>query len=152
MKNFLNEFKAFAIKGNMIDLAIGVIIGGAFNGLVKSLVDNVIMPALSIVTGKVDFTNMFIAMDGNTYTTLAEAKEVTSAIAYGQFISEVINFLIMAFVVFVVVRQLNKLHKKPEAAPAAPAAPTTKECPYCKSEINIAATRCPHCTSEQPEA
>ncbi len=149
MKNLLNEFKAFALKGNMIDLAIGVIIGGAFNGLVKSLVDNVIMPALSIVTGKVDFTNMFIAMDGNTYATLAEAKEVTSAIAYGQFISEVINFLIMAFVVFMVVRQLNKLHKKPAPAPAAP---TTKECPYCKSQINIAATRCPHCTSEQPEA
>ncbi len=148
MKKLLSEFKAFALKGNMIDLAIGVIIGGAFNNLVKSLVENVIMPALSVVTGKVDFTNMFIAMDGNTYATLAEAKECTSAIAYGQFITEVINFIIMAFVVFIVVRQLNKLHKKPTA----PAAPTTKECPYCKSQIHLEATRCPNCTSEQPES
>lgn len=144
MKKLLQEFKDFAVKGNMIDLAVGVIIGGAFNGLVKSLVEDIIMPAISLLTGKIDFTNMFIALDGNSYTTLEEAKAATSTISYGLFATEVINFLIMAFVVFIVVRQLNKLHKKP--APPAPA-PHTKICPFCKSEIEMDATRCPHCTS-----
>lgn len=143
MKKLLQEFKDFAVKGNMIDLAVGVIIGGAFNGLVKSLVEDIVMPAISLLTGKIDFTNMFIALDGQSYATLEEAKAVTSTISYGLFATEVINFLIMAFVVFIVVRQLNKLHKKP--APPAPA--HTKICPYCKSEIELDATRCPHCTS-----
>lgn len=148
MKNLLKEFKDFALKGNMLDMAVGVIIGGAFNSLVKSLVENVIMPALSILTGKIDFTNMFIALNGQTYATLAAAKEETSVIAYGQFITEVINFVIMAFVVFIVIRELNKLHKKPEApAPE----PHEKTCPFCKSKIDLDATRCPHCTSELPE-
>lgn len=148
MKKILKEFKDFALKGNMIDLAVGVIIGGAFNSLVKSLVDNVVMPALSIFTGKIDFSNMFIALNGETYQTLAEAKEVTSVIAYGQFVTEVINFIIMAFVVFMVIRTLNNLYKKEEApAPA----PTEKVCPYCKTKIAIDATRCPHCTSELSE-
>lgn len=144
MRKLLQEFKEFAVKGNMIDLAVGVIIGGAFNGLVKSLVEDIVMPAISLLTGKIDFTNMFIALDGQSYATLDEAKAVTSTISYGLFITEVINFLIMAFVVFIVVRQLNKLYKKP--APPAPA-PHTKICPYCKSEIKMDATRCPHCTS-----
>lgn len=144
MKKLLQEFKEFAVKGNMIDLAVGVIIGGAFNGLVKSLVEDIVMPAISLLTGKIDFTNMFIALDGQSYATLDEAKAVTSTISYGLFITEVINFLIMAFVVFIVVRQLNKLYKKP-ASPAP--APHTKICPYCKSEIEMDATRCPHCTS-----
>lgn len=148
MKNLLKEFKDFALKGNMIDLAVGVIIGGAFNSLVKSLVDNVVMPALSIFTGKIDFTNMFIALNGQTYATLAAAKEETSVIAYGQFVTEVINFLIMAFVVFIVIRELNKLHKKNEA-PSEPApVPHEKVCPFCKSTIDLDATRCPHCTSQ----
>lgn len=150
MSKILNEFKDFALKGNMIDLAVGVIIGGAFNSLVKSLVDNVVMPALSVFTGKIDFSNMFIALNGEKYQTLAEAKEVTSVIAYGQFITEVINFVIMAFVVFMIIRFLNNLHKK-EEAPAAPAPVTEKVCPYCKSTIAIDATRCPHCTSELSE-
>lgn len=149
MSKILKEFKDFALKGNMIDLAVGVIIGGAFNSLVKSLVDNVVMPGLSVFTGKIDFSNMFIALNGETYQTLAEAKEVTSVIAYGQFITEVINFVIMAFVVFMIIRFLNNLHKK-EAAPA-PAPVTEKVCPYCKSSIAIDATRCPHCTSELSE-
>ncbi|MGN0159424.1 MAG: large conductance mechanosensitive channel protein MscL [Brotaphodocola sp.] len=147
MKKILKEFKDFALKGNMIDLAVGVIIGGAFNSLVKSLVDNVVMPALSVFTGKIDFSNMFVALNGETYQTLAEAKEVTSVIAYGQFITEVINFVIMAFVVFMIIRFLNNLHKKEEA----PAPVKEKVCPYCKSKIAIDATRCPHCTSELSE-
>lgn len=144
MNKFLQEFKDFAIKGNMIDMAVGIIIGGAFNTLVKSLVEDIVMPAISLVTGKIDFTNMFIALDGNHYATLEAAKEVTSTISYGLFLTEIINFIIMAFVVFCIVKQLNRFHKQPEPAPAAP---TEKECPFCKSQIAISATRCPHCTS-----
>lgn len=144
MSKILKEFKDFALKGNMIDMAVGIIIGGVFNGLVKSLVEDIIMPAVSLVTGKIDFSNMFIALDGNHYATLEAAKEATSTISYGLFITEVINFVIMAFVVFCVVKELNKLHRKPEEAPAAP---TEKECPFCKTKIAIDATRCPHCTS-----
>lgn len=147
MKKLLQEFKEFAVKGNMVDLAVGVIIGGAFSGIVKSLVDDIVMPLISLLTGKIDFTNMFIALDGGTYKTLEEAKAATSVLAYGSFLTGLINFIIMAFVVFIVVKQLNKMHKKPEA----PAAPTEKECPYCKSKIAISATRCPHCTSELTE-
>lgn len=140
----LKEFKEFAVKGNMIDLAVGMIVGTAFTGLVKSLVADIVMPVLSIVTGKIDFTNKFIALDGGTYATLEEAQAVTSTISYGLFITEVINFVIMAFVVFMFVRTINKLRRKPEEAPAAP---TEKECPFCKSKIDINAARCPHCTS-----
>lgn len=142
---FLKDFKAFALKGNMIDLAVGVIIGGAFNGIVSSMVNDIVMPALSLFTGKVDFNNMFIAMDGQTYATLDAAKEATSVIAYGSFLSNLINFVIMALVVFIVIKQLGKLHRREDAAPAAP---TEKVCPFCRSKIDIHATRCPHCTSE----
>ena len=128
MKKILEEFKAFALKGNMIDMAVAVIIGGAFN---------------SLITGKIDFSNMFFALNGEHYATLEAAKEQTSVVAYGLFVTQLINFLIMAFVVFLVIRQLNKLYKKP----APPAKPTEKECPYCKTKIAITATRCPHCTS-----
>ena len=143
MKKILEEFKAFALKGNMIDMAVAVIIGGAFNSLITSLVENVVMPALSLITGKIDFSNMFFALNGEHYATLEAAKEQTSVVAYGLFVTQLINFLIMAFVVFLVIRQLNKLYKKP----APPAKPTEEECPYCKTKIAIAATRCPHCTS-----
>ena len=149
MKKFLGEFKKFALKGNMIDLAVGVIIGGAFNGLVSSLVNDIIMPALSLFTGKMDFENWFYAMDGKTYATIEAAKEAGAAtINYGNFISGIINFIIMAFVVFMMVRAINKL-KKDE--PAAPAAPTTKKCPFCKTDIPLEATKCPHCTSALEE-
>ena len=142
----MEEFKKFALKGNMIDLAVGVIIGGAFNGIVNSLVNDVIMPVLSVFTGKLDFTNLFIALDGKEYKTLAEAQEAGAAtLNYGNFISGVINFLIMAFVVFMLVKFINKLKEKDAPAPAAP---TTKKCPFCKSEIDLDATKCPHCTSE----
>ena len=141
----MEEFKKFALKGNMIDLAVGVIIGGAFNGIVSSLVNDIIMPVLSLFTGKLDFANWFIALDGNTYLTLAEAQEAGAAtLNYGNFISGIINFVIMAFVVFMLVKGINKMKK--EEAPA-PAAPTTKKCPFCKSEIALDATKCPHCTS-----
>ena len=145
------EFKKFAIKGNMIDLAVGMIIGSAFNKLVSSLVNDMIMPVLGLLTGKIDFAKLFIALDGNTYETLAEAEELgVACFKYGAFIAGLIDFLIMAFVVFLFVKWMNKLrdmNKEPEQSKA----PTTKVCPFCKSEIAIEATRCPHCTSELNE-
>lgn len=140
----LKEFKEFAIKGNMIDLAVGVIIGGAFNGLVTSLVDNIIMPVITLLTGKIDFSNLFIALDGGDYATLAEAqKQGAATLNYGTFISGLLNFLIMAFVVFLIVKAMNKMRRKEE-----PVSVTTKVCPHCMSEIHIDADRCPHCTSQ----
>ena len=145
----LKEFKKFAIKGNMMDLAVGVIIGGAFNGLVSSLVNDIIMPILSLFTGKLDFSNWFIALDGKKYETLALAQEAgVATVNFGTFISGVLNFIIMAFVVFLIAKGMNKLRQKDAPAPAAP---TTKKCPHCLSEINIAATKCPHCTSDLSE-
>ena len=141
----LKEFKKFALRGNMIDLAVGMIIGSAFTGIVNSLVNDIIMPVVSIFTGKVDFTNWFISLDGSYYPTLYAAQAAGAAtFNYGTFISNVINFIIMAFVVFMFVKLMNRLSHKEEA----PAAPTTKKCPYCQSEISIEATRCPHCTSD----
>lgn len=145
MKKMMEEFKKFALKGNMIDLAVGVIVGGAFNSIVTSLVNDIFMPILSLFTGKLDFANWFVALDGNQYMTIAEAQEAGAAtLNYGNFISGVINFIIMAFVVFMLVKGINKL-KKDE--PAKPAAPTTKKCPFCKTDIPLEATKCPHCTS-----
>ena len=146
----LKEFKKFALKGNMIDLAIGIIIGGAFSGIVNSLVNDIVMPVLSIVTNKVDFTNLFIALDGKEYATLEAAKSAeTATINNGLFITGIIDFIIMAFVVFLIVKGMNSLRHKEETP--APAAPTTKICPFCKTEIAIDAVRCPHCTSELEE-
>jgi large conductance mechanosensitive channel len=140
----LKEFKKFALKGNMIDLAVGIIIGGAFSGIVNSLVNDIIMPLLSLLTKDIDFTNLFIALDGKHYKTIQLAKEAgTATVNYGTFISGVLNFLIMAFVVFLMVRWINKL-KKPEPVTA----PTTKKCPHCLSDMNLNATKCPFCTSE----
>lgn len=141
----LTEFKKFALRGNMIDLAVGVIIGGAFNAIVTSLVNDIIMPILSVFTGKLDFTNYFFALDGEKYGKLADAQAAgTATINYGAFITGVINFIIMAFVVFMIVRQINKLRDK--NAPVVE--PTTKKCPHCMSEINKNASRCAFCTSE----
>ena len=156
MSKLMNEFKKFAIQGNMLDMAVGMIIGAAFKDIVNSVVNDLIMPVVSMFTGKVDFTNMFIALDGGTYATLEEAKAATSVIAYGQFFTQVINFMILAFVIFMMVRTVNKIRtaaeKPAEApAPAAPAEPTEKTCPFCQSTISIKATRCPHCTSELTE-
>ncbi|MDE6517178.1 MAG: large conductance mechanosensitive channel protein MscL [Acetatifactor sp.] len=147
MKKFFKEFKEFAVKGNMMDLAVGMIIGSAFTSIVNSLVNDIFMPVISIFTGKLDFSNLFISLDGNHYPTLAAAQEAGAAtLSYGSFISGMINFLIMAFVVFMIVKALNKL-KKEEPKPA----PTTKKCPFCMSEIALEATRCPHCTSRLDE-
>lgn len=144
-KGFWNEFKAFAVKGNVVDLAIGMIIGSAFTSIVNSLVKDIITPLIGSLTGGLDFSELFISLDGTKYATLAEAQEAGAAIlSYGNFITAIINFLLMALVIFIVFKKLLAPKKKVEA----PAAPTEKDCPYCKSKINIEATRCPHCTSE----
>ena len=152
-KGFIAEFKEFITKGNVIDLAVGVIIGGAFKAIVDSLVADVIMPVISLITGGIDFSNLFIQLSGDTkYETLAAAQEAgVATINYGNFISAVINFLIMALVIFLLVKSINavraKFEKKPEEKEEAP---TTKTCPFCCSEIAIDAVKCPHCTSDIP--
>ena len=148
MKKFLEEFKSFALKGNMIDLAVGMIIGSAFTSIINSMVNDIFMPVLSIFTGKIDFSNMFIALDGKQYASLQAAKDAAAAtINYGSFLTQTINFLLMALVVFIVVKNINKLDKLGKK-PQAPAAPVQKECPYCKTQIPVEAVRCPHCTSQ----
>lgn len=147
MKGFIKEFKEFAFKGNMIDLAVGMIIGSAFTALVNDLVNDLVMPLISLVTGKIDFENMFIPLAGQTTKVYAEAAAEGSVLAYGSFVTAVINFLIMAFVVFMFVKQMNKLRKLGEKQQEE-AAPTEKKCVYCKTMIPIEATRCPHCTSK----
>jgi large conductance mechanosensitive channel len=141
------EFKKFAMQGNVMDLAVGVIIGAAFGKIVASLIDDVVMPVLGLVLGKVDFSNLFISLSGGTYTTLAEAKKAAAAtLNYGLFINAAIQFLIIALVIFVMVKWMNSL-RTPAPVPAA-AASTTKECPFCFTAIPIKAVRCPACTSE----
>jgi len=143
------EFKKFIVRGNMMDLAIGVIIGGAFSAIVTSLVKDIVMPPIGLLLGGVDFSNMFIDLTGAGYESLVAAQEAGAAtINYGLFFNAVVNFLIVALVIFVVVRKLNQLKKTEEATPAAP---TTKTCPYCFTAIPIDATRCPNCTSQLKE-
>ncbi len=140
----VKEFRTFIMKGNVIDLAVAVIIGAAFGAIISSLVNDIIMPIIGQLTGKINFTDLFINLSGGSYTSLAAAKAAGAAtINYGVFINAIINFLIIGFVIFLVVRQINRLNKAPE-----PAAATTKDCPYCFTAIPIPATRCPHCTSE----
>ncbi len=148
-KGLIAEFKEFVMRGNVLDMAVGVIIGGAFGTIVSSLVDDVIMPIITLITGGINFDNWFIALNGEAYATLAAAKEAgASTLNYGVFITKVINFLIVAFCIFTMIKAFNKassLAKKKEEG--APAAPTTKVCPFCKSEIPIDAVRCGFCTS-----
>jgi large conductance mechanosensitive channel len=140
----LEEFKKFVTRGSVIDLAIGVIIGGAFGKIVSSLVSDVIMPPIGLLLGRVDFTNLFINLSGTHYDSLAAAKEAGAAtINYGLFINTIIEFLIVAFVLFLVIKQVNRLQAPKEAAPA-----TTKACPFCFTNIPIQAKRCPNCTSQ----
>ncbi len=144
----LEEFKKFAVRGNVIDMAVGVILGAAFGKIVSSLVSDLIMPPLGLLVGKVDFTKLFINLTSHPYATLADAKAAGApTLNYGIFVNAVIDFVIVAFVVFLLVRQFNRMmerRKKPEA----PAPATTRDCPYCLSSIPLKATRCAHCTSE----
>jgi large conductance mechanosensitive channel len=142
----LKEFKEFALRGNVIDLAVGVIIGGTFGKIITSLVSDIIMPPIGMLLGKVNFSNLFIDLSGQGYTTLAAAKDAGAAtINYGMFLNTILDFIIVAFVIFLVIRQMNRM-KKPE--PVVVPEPTTKPCPHCFTEIPLKATRCPNCTSQ----
>lgn len=141
----LKEFKEFAMKGNVVDMAIGIIIGGAFGKIISSLVSDVLMPPIGMLLGNVDFSNLFVSLSGGAFESLAKAKEAGApTINYGLFIGTIIDFVIIAFVIFMLVKQMNRL--KPAPAPAPP--PATKDCPLCLSAIPIKATRCAHCTAE----
>ena len=140
----LKEFKEFAMKGNVLDMAIGIIIGAAFGKIVSSFVSDILMPPLGLLLGKMDFSNLFLNLSGTAYPTLAAAKAAGApTLNYGIFLNTCIDFLIVAFVVFLLVKQVNRFR---QPAPAAPA-PPTKECPFCASSIAVKATRCPQCTS-----
>ena len=140
----LKEFKEFAMRGNVLDMAIGIIIGGAFGKIISSLVGDVLMPPIGRLMGNLDFSNLFFALNGQVYDTLKAAKDAGApTINYGMFINTVIDFVIVAFVIFILVKQMNRLKKETPAA-----ATVTRECPYCLSHIALKATRCPGCTSE----
>jgi large conductance mechanosensitive channel len=137
------EFKEFAMRGNVLDLAIGIIIGGAFGKIITSFVNDLLMPPIGLLLGKVDFSNLYINLSGQVYPSLKAAKEAGAAtINYGLFLNTVLDFIIVAFAIFLLVRQVNRWTAKPADAP------TTKDCPYCYSTIALKATRCPNCTSE----
>lgn len=140
------EFKAFILRGNVMDLAVGIIIGAAFGKIVSSLVNDIFMPVIGLVLGKINFANLFVNLSGTKYASLADAQAAGApTINYGVFINNIIDFLIVGIVVFLLVKGINSLSKKKKEAPAEP---TTKECPHCYSVINIKADRCPNCTSE----
>ena len=139
VKKFMEEFKKFIARGNVMDMAVGVIIGGAFTAIVNSLVNDIMMPALSLITGGFDFSKLSIALGEG---------EGAASLNYGSFIAAVINFLLIAVVIFVMIKAINKFMPKKEEAPAPV---TTKDCPYCKQKVALDATRCPHCTSELKE-
>ena len=139
MKNFMNEFKKFISRGNVMDMAVGVIIGGAFTAIVNSLVNDIFMPLLSLLTGGFDIAGMSVSFG---------VGENAATLNYGAFLSAVINFLLIALVIFCIIKAMNTAKDKMIKKPEEPKAPTTKRCPYCMSEIDIKATRCPHCTSE----
>ena len=147
----LKEFKEFAMRGNVIDMAVGIVIGAAFGTIVKSLVSDIIMPPIGLLLGNVDFANLFAVLKqgealAGPYASLADAQAAGAVtINYGVFINTIISFIVIAFAIFMVIRNMNKLKKKEEAPPAEP---TTKDCPYCLTSIPIKATRCPNCTSK----
>jgi large conductance mechanosensitive channel len=146
----IKEFKEFSIKGNVLDMAIGIIIGTAFGKIVTSLVSDIIMPPIGLLLGKVNFKDLYINLSGQQYESLEAAKAAGAAtINYGTFINLVIDFLIVAFVMFMIIKQVNRMKRKSEPAPTVP---TTKECPFCFSTIPIKATRCPACTSQLTSA
>ncbi len=140
----IKEFRAFIMRGNVLDLAVGIIIGGAFGKIVSSFVSDILMPPLGLLLGRVPFSDLFLSLNGQAYATLAAAQEAGApTLNYGLFISAIIDFLIIAFVIFVIVRQVNRMR-----SPAPPAAVTTKPCPFCLTTVPLAATRCPACTSQ----
>ena len=142
----INEFKEFIMRGNVLDLAIGIVIGAAFAAVVNSLVNDIIMPPIGYILGGVNFADLFISLDGQDYASLAAAQDAGAAtINIGLFINAIIVFLVVSFVIFLIIKAVNRLQRGEEEAPAEP---TTKECPYCQSEIALAATRCPYCTSQ----
>ena len=144
MKKFMDEFKAFAMRGNVVDMAVGVIIGGAFGKITTSLVNDIFMPLLGLLTGGINFGGLFYALDGNTYASVEAAAEAgVGTINYGAFMQCIIDFVLVALCMFLVIKVMNKL-KKPEPAPAK----APRLCPFCKTEIADDATRCPHCTSQ----
>jgi large conductance mechanosensitive channel len=143
-KTMLKEFKAFIMRGNVVDLAVGIIIGGAFGKIVTSLVSDLMMPPLGMAMGKMDFSGLFINLSGTSYPSLAAAKAAGAAtINYGMFINTVIDFIIVAAAIFILIKQINRLKRQEEAAP-----PSTKECPYCLSNVPIKAVKCLYCTSD----
>lgn len=142
----LKEFKEFAMRGNVVDMAVGIIIGAAFGKIVSSLVKDIVMPPIGLLMGNVDFTNLFINLSKKEFASLADAQKAGAAtINYGVFVNTVLDFIIVAFAIFMVIRGMSRLKRKEEEKPAEP---TTKECPYCLSTIPVQATRCAHCTSE----
>ncbi len=142
----LKEFREFIMRGNVLDLAVAVIIGAAFGKIVTSFVNDVLMPPIGLLLGNVDFSNLYINLSGGSYATLADAQAAGAAtINYGLFLNTVIDFLIVALVIFLIIRQVNRLQRQKEAPPAEP---TTKDCPFCFTGISIKATRCPNCTSQ----
>ncbi|HAJ99468.1 MAG TPA: large conductance mechanosensitive channel protein MscL [Bacteroidales bacterium] len=148
MKAFFGEFKDFAMRGNVMDLAIGIILGGAFGAIVSSLVTDIIMPPIGLLMGGVDFSNLFINLGSVPYATLAEAVAAGApTINYGMFINTIINFVIIAFAIFLVIKKMNDLLQKRKKVEEVVVA-TTKECPFCISQIPVNAVRCPHCTSQ----
>jgi large conductance mechanosensitive channel len=143
----VKEFKEFIMRGNVVDLAIGIIIGAAFGKIITSLVNDIIMPPIGMVLGKINFSDLFISLNGTKYDSLdAATKAGAPTINYGLFINNIIDFVIVAFIIFLIVKAINRM-KRPVEAPAA-AAPATKECPFCSTAIPITAKRCPNCTSE----
>jgi large conductance mechanosensitive channel len=140
------EFKAFILRGNVLDLAVAVVIGGAFGALVGSFVKDILMPPLGLILGQVNFGDLFLSLNGQTYASLKAAQDAGApTLNYGLFLTSVVDFLIIASAIFLMVRTV---HRRQRPEPAAPAAPTTKECPYCLSNVPLKATRCSHCTSE----
>jgi len=144
----LREFKEFAMRGNVLDMAVGIIIGAAFGRIISSFVNDVIMPPIGLLIGKVDFSSLYLNLSGTPFAGLADAKKAGApVIAYGAFLNTVLDFVIVAFVIFLLIRQVNRFKRQPEAAPA-----TTRECPYCLSVIPLKATRCGHCTAQLPSS
>jgi large conductance mechanosensitive channel len=142
----IKEFKEFIMKGNVLDMAVGIIVGAAFGKVVTSFVSDVLMPPIGLLLGKVDFSNLFINMSGKAFESLADAKKAGAAtLNYGLFLNTTIDFLIVGFAIFLMVKQVNRMKRQ-----GAPPAPTTRECPFCYTAIPVKATRCPHCTSELP--